>query len=94
MLKLAETTLEQWQHAQPKESVSSELREPCREGAEKWVRPEENMLKVNVDGAVFEQEAKSGYGFVVRDCQGRMIRAGCGSYPGVVAPEVAKAIGI
>ena len=50
-------------------------------------------LKCNVDASVRMQEIKLGFGFVVRDFQGRMIVAKNGMMHGPMEALVAEALG-
>lgn len=44
----------------------------------KWQRPLQGNLKVNVDGAYCEQDMKGGWGYVIRNEEGRVIQSGAG----------------
>ena len=39
----------------------------------KWCPPEQNILKVNFDGAVFREENSIGVGVIIRDTDGQII---------------------
>ena len=41
----------------------------------RWAPPPCGFVKCNVDAAVFDEEGKVGYDFIVRDCEGNMIMA-------------------
>uniref|UniRef100_A0A803PRY9 RNase H type-1 domain-containing protein n=1 Tax=Cannabis sativa TaxID=3483 RepID=A0A803PRY9_CANSA len=62
--------------------------------SEHWTKPIENMIKVNVDGSIFEAENCFGFGFLARDSQGRLIEGISKSLPGRVSPEIAEIFGI
>jgi hypothetical protein len=44
----------------------------------RWKKPAEGILKLNSDGAFREASKDGGWGFVIRNHQGRVIRAGAG----------------
>lgn len=58
----------------PKESVLSEIRQ--RKG---WERPHEGELKLNSDGAFIPNSKNGGWGFVIRNDQGVVLKAAAGS---------------
>jgi hypothetical protein len=47
----------------------------------RWVRPTEDVLKINSDGAYRSETSTGGWGFVIRDCDGQVIKAGAGQCP-------------
>jgi len=47
-------------------------------GQQCWKRPPENMLKLNCDGAYHATTKSGGWGFVIRDDDGAVVKAGCG----------------
>ncbi|XP_060961779.1 uncharacterized protein LOC133031992 [Cannabis sativa] len=53
-----------------------------------------NKIKVNVDGAFFEQEGRFGVGCVARDHHGTMVEVFKKGKIGYVQPEIAEIIGI
>ncbi|KAM6544052.1 hypothetical protein CsatB_008499 [Cannabis sativa] len=61
---------------------------------ERWKKPIANMVKINVDGAIFQEQNKFGYGCVARDSNGSLLEAIFESRLGVVKPEIAETIGI
>ncbi|XP_060959275.1 uncharacterized protein LOC133030519 [Cannabis sativa] len=61
---------------------------------EHWTKPDVNMVKVNVDGAIFEALHSFGFGFIARDCNGEIIEAGSFSKSGTSSPEIVELIGI
>ncbi|XP_060959356.1 uncharacterized protein LOC133030581 [Cannabis sativa] len=63
-------------------------------GREHWMKPMNHKFKINVDGAIFEAENSFGVGYVVRDLSAMLVEAGSISKFGVVAPEIAEAIGV
>ncbi|KAM6600456.1 hypothetical protein CsatA_020065 [Cannabis sativa] len=90
----ARTHLYQWQCAQ-----QSKLEPPLShfeigKEAEHWTKPERNMVKINVDGAIFEAMHSFGFGFIARDCHGEIIEAGSFNKNGTSSPELVELIGI
>ncbi|XP_060959431.1 uncharacterized protein LOC133030643 [Cannabis sativa] len=61
---------------------------------ERWIVPVLNKTKVNVDGALFEQERQFGVGCVARDHHGTMVEAFKKEKVGHVRPEITEIIGI
>uniref|UniRef100_A0A803QFK7 RNase H type-1 domain-containing protein n=1 Tax=Cannabis sativa TaxID=3483 RepID=A0A803QFK7_CANSA len=53
-----------------------------------------NTIKVNVDGAIFAEEHKYGFGCVACGANGRLIEAISSSQLGIVGPEIAEVIGV
>ncbi|RLM74831.1 hypothetical protein C2845_PM15G26430 [Panicum miliaceum] len=45
----------------------------------RWERPGEDVLKINCDGAFRSETSTGGWGFVIRDSAGLVIRSGSGS---------------
>jgi len=50
----------------------------CRHGRRRWQRPQQGVLKLNVDGSFKIQEASGGWGYVIRDESGAVIQSGWG----------------
>ncbi|KAM6542489.1 hypothetical protein CsatB_006936 [Cannabis sativa] len=61
---------------------------------ERWKKPNANMVKINVDGAIFQEQNKFGYGCVARDSNGSLLETISETRLGVVKPEIAETIGI
>ncbi|KAM6566616.1 hypothetical protein CsatA_025744 [Cannabis sativa] len=61
---------------------------------ERWKKPISNMVKINVDGAIFQEQNKFGFGCAARDSNGLLLEAISDSRFGVVKPEIAEIIGI
>lgn len=61
-------------------------------GATVWVKPKQNLVKVLVDAAVFEDRGEVGFGFVARNSDGELIEARAVVHPHLVAPVVAEAM--
>ena len=51
-----------------------------------WVKPQTGILKLNTDGAFDNDSKKGGWGFIIRDAEGRAVRSGAellGCYAGL-----------
>ncbi|KAM6550837.1 hypothetical protein CsatB_000645 [Cannabis sativa] len=72
---LARTTLRQWTCAQSKRLDSGSLASNRTDTREQWSKPAAGQIKINVDGAVFEDTNEISTGFVARDYDGRIIEA-------------------
>ncbi|XP_060960871.1 uncharacterized protein LOC115695204 [Cannabis sativa] len=67
---MARTTLRQWTSAQSKRLDSVSLASNRTNTREHWSKPAAGQLKINVDGAVFEDTNEVGTGFVAPGCDG------------------------
>ncbi|XP_030500105.2 uncharacterized protein LOC115715597 [Cannabis sativa] len=72
---LARTTLRQWTSAQSKRLGSVSLAANHADTKDYWSKPAAGQLKINVDGAVFEDTNEIGTGFVARHCDGHVMEA-------------------
>ncbi|XP_062103848.1 uncharacterized protein LOC133814961 [Humulus lupulus] len=64
------------------------------DGAEHWTCPQTDVIKVNVDAAIFSSEGKFGIGCVARDGAGHLIEAFSSLKAGRVKPLEAEALGL
>jgi hypothetical protein len=58
---------------------------------QRWTRPPEGLLKANYDDSFFSESKKGGWGFIIRDHQGKAISAGSGSILAVHVVECTEA---
>ncbi|XP_060974252.1 uncharacterized protein LOC133039383 [Cannabis sativa] len=88
----AKSYLDQWQNAQKTqiESSWSELQD-C-DGTERWIKPQNNSIKINVDAAIFEGQNRFGGAIVIRDHNGFLIEGHTKLHQGNIAPSVAEAL--
>ena len=49
------------------------------ERVQKWVRPPEGIMKINVDGAFKNETGQGGWGAVIRNEEGEVVKAGAGN---------------
>ncbi|CAN1792351.1 hypothetical protein LINPERHAP1_LOCUS19652 [Linum perenne] len=75
--------LHEWQAVRRREENGGRDR---RSRCTLWHPPDPGELKCNVDYAVFEAEHKSGWGVVVRDSGGQLIKIGMQAREGVLVP--------
>lgn len=61
---------------------------------EKWKKPPENILKLNVDAALDNNSRTTGFGFIIRDHNGLFVAAAGMNCNGLYHPKMAEAIGI
>ncbi|XP_060964307.1 uncharacterized protein LOC133033509 [Cannabis sativa] len=90
----ARNMLDQYKFTQERKGL---LLSPLNDGGrncERWIAPVLNKTKVNVDGALFEQEGRFGVGCVARDHHGTLVEAFKKGKVGYVQPEIAEIIGI
>uniref|UniRef100_A0A803QA67 RNase H type-1 domain-containing protein n=1 Tax=Cannabis sativa TaxID=3483 RepID=A0A803QA67_CANSA len=62
------------------------------DGAEHWILPQVNSIKINVDTTMFERENGFGFGMVARDSNGFLIEGRTTFLTGQVEPKVAEAM--
>ncbi|KAM6577826.1 hypothetical protein CsatB_029663 [Cannabis sativa] len=90
----AENMLDQYKFAQERKGLSLSPLNDGGRNCERWITPVLNKIKVNVDGALFEQEGRFGVGCVARDHHGTMVEALKKGKVRYVQPEIAEIIGI
>ncbi|XP_060965512.1 uncharacterized protein LOC133034440 [Cannabis sativa] len=88
----AKSYLDQWKHAQKTqiESLWSDLQD--YDGMERWIKPQINSIKINVDAAIFERQNRFGSALVVRDHHGMLIECRTKLHIGNIAPSIAEAL--
>jgi ribonuclease HI len=52
----------------------------------KWLWPEAGRLKIKVDGAFRDTDKNGGWGYVIRDDEGRVIQSGSGRHRFAYSP--------
>lgn len=85
--------LSQWRSAQAPESTCLLSGLTQADGAASWLPPLSGELKLNLDGALFEEQNRYGVGLVVRDEKGLLVEARTKLFVGTVQPEIAEAVG-
>ncbi|XP_060972665.1 uncharacterized protein LOC133038512 [Cannabis sativa] len=83
-----------YKFAQGRKGLSLSPLHDGRRNLERWNAPELNKIKINVDGALFEQEGRFGMGCVSRNHHDVMVEAFQKEKIGCVQPEIAEIIGI
>lgn len=75
VVALSKEYLTQWKEAQSRTTTA--LLQPMFEGdgAQVWVKPQGNTVKITVDAAMFEDLNTYGIGLIARDSTGELIRA-------------------
>ncbi|KAM6552927.1 hypothetical protein CsatB_013689 [Cannabis sativa] len=94
ILNTAMGFLDQWSKAQNTLIETSWSGCTINDGAEQWVVPNINTIKVNVDAALFNSSNKYGCGVVARDHYGMLIQGKTLLLSGSPSPELAESIGI
>ncbi|XP_060972144.1 uncharacterized protein LOC133038111 [Cannabis sativa] len=87
---LTRTTLRQWTCAQSKQLDTGSLASNRTDTREHWSKPAAGQLKINVDGAIFEDTNEIGTGFVARDFDGRLIEAFSTIFSVSCRPEIVE----
>ena len=64
-----------WRNAQKMYSISAQIREANREEKEHWTTPNFLTIKVNVDGAISDNDGRYGFGMVARSSAGLVLSA-------------------
>ncbi|XP_060962035.1 uncharacterized protein LOC133032185 [Cannabis sativa] len=90
----ARIVLDHYKFAQGRKGLSLAPLDDGGRNLERWIAPELNKIKVNVDGALFEQEGRFGIGCVARNHHGAMVEAFKKEKFGCVQPKIAEIIGI
>ena len=69
-----------WKQAMEIENLHKPMQQESgvRRRMRKWQRPQAGKLKINVDGAFRELDKNGGWGYVIRDEDGRVIQSGSG----------------
>ncbi|KAL8098456.1 hypothetical protein AgCh_031276 [Apium graveolens] len=75
VLKSGKRYLEQWQKSQRRSSQALVHSKFVGDGAESWVKPQSDNIKVTVDAAIFREQATFGMGMIARDSNGELIQA-------------------
>ncbi|XP_062108098.1 uncharacterized protein LOC133818976 [Humulus lupulus] len=88
----ARTTLDHWISAQKESLLPSLGVLSPNEGSEHWTKSSVIMIKINFDGAIFENESRYGVGFVARGHDGHLIEAKMKSNAGCLTSAVVEAI--
>ncbi|KAM6550661.1 hypothetical protein CsatB_000469 [Cannabis sativa] len=89
----ARSILHQWNAARVEKSGPL-LVPSSHTGQDLWKKPGLNTIKLNVDGAIFVEDNKYGFGCVARGADGNLIEAISSSRLGAVRPEIAEVIGV
>lgn len=85
--------LKQWREAQLWSSKALFSYNSEGDGAETWVKPQNDVIKVTADAATFEQGAY-GFGLIAGDNSGFLVRAKSGSKQGKVSSDYAEVVAI
>uniref|UniRef100_A0A803NTF1 RNase H type-1 domain-containing protein n=1 Tax=Cannabis sativa TaxID=3483 RepID=A0A803NTF1_CANSA len=73
---------------------SSQIGLVAEDGAEQWCVPFGDIIKVNVDAAIFGESHSFGVGMVAHDSHGFLLEGCTQLFQGVVRPEIVEAIGV
>ena len=60
----------------------------------RWVRPDCGCLKCNIDGTVFAESLKVGFGYLIRDDRGMLIQSSSKTIPGCFSPIIVEAMAL
>uniref|UniRef100_A0A803NG12 Uncharacterized protein n=1 Tax=Cannabis sativa TaxID=3483 RepID=A0A803NG12_CANSA len=88
------TILDHWLKAQDKMSLLSPSMLDVGNNFEHWTKPVDNTIKINVDGATFENVNAYGYSIVARDSEGNVIDFVAKYFHGSFSTEVVEALGV
>uniref|UniRef100_A0A803QNA4 Uncharacterized protein n=1 Tax=Cannabis sativa TaxID=3483 RepID=A0A803QNA4_CANSA len=90
----ARSNLYQWQSAQHHRFDPLISRFEIGKEEEHWTKPGANMVKINVDGVIFEAYNSYGFGIIARDSSGCIIENVTSCRSGSTSPEIVELIGI
>ncbi|RLN13604.1 hypothetical protein C2845_PM09G15520 [Panicum miliaceum] len=66
------------QNAEEYLSISTQEKASASREKKKWCRPSGDQMKINSDGAFHPAAGDGGWGFVIRNAAGEVMRAGAG----------------
>ncbi|KAL8146388.1 hypothetical protein AgCh_004218 [Apium graveolens] len=90
----AKQYLAQWNAAQGRLTSTSLTPVFAGDGAQFWVKPNPNIVKMIVDAAIFADRGTYGFGLVARYHEGALVQAKSKLCQGMISPEVAEALAI
>ncbi|XP_062073876.1 uncharacterized protein LOC133778066 [Humulus lupulus] len=90
----AKSSLNQWVPAQENHFDPSQSNHLAGEGRERWTKPEEGTIKINVDTTIFEGKGRYGFSMVAQNHEGHLIEAMVKCREGHLRPAEAEAIGL
>ena len=85
----ARSLLVQWQQAQARKMIQVNWNVVRLQGALKWIPPQENWYKLNIDASCSASNRKMGYGGILRNNLGEVIGAFTGPLCGFSTPREA-----
>ena len=88
----AGSLLVQWQQAQAKKMIQVDWNVVRLQGALKWIPPQENWYKLNIDAACFASTRKMCYGGILCNNMGEVKGAFVGPLCGFSTTQEAKAV--
>ena len=86
--------LAEWKHAQPFSSQALYQVVELGDGADKWVKPLNDEVKITVDAAMFAEEAAYGVGMLARNSSGEVLEGKSKLFQGNIRPNIAEAIAV
>ncbi|XP_062093342.1 uncharacterized protein LOC133799338 [Humulus lupulus] len=93
VLSISQSCLHQWLEAQ-KYFHPSQMFQRGVAYQERWTKPHDGMMKINVDVSVHATENRFGFGCVARDSNGLFLEALCGRRRGKVSAVLGEALSI
>ncbi|XP_060969924.1 uncharacterized protein LOC133037116 [Cannabis sativa] len=90
----ARNYLDQWRNAQKSQIEISWPGFQAGDGAEQWVCPPENSVKINVDAALFDNGNRAGVGVVIRDANGLFIDGFVRMFYEALDPTLVETMGV
>lgn len=86
--------LTQWTAAQGRSTKARLQPMADGDGADIWVKPQLNTVKITVDAANFDEQNAYGIGLIAWDCTGALLEAKMKLFQGNARPEFAEAMAI
>lgn len=65
-----------------------------RDGASRWVKPRENIIKISVDAATFSDHRAYGVGLVAKNSSGELVHAQTWRFWGTSQADFVEALAI
>jgi hypothetical protein len=86
------TSVQILRHTNEFQQFCTKTNEQMVQNIERWRKPPADYLKLNFDGAFFQQTKTGGWGFVIRDSEGDHVGSGAGHIAAVTEASHAEGI--
>lgn len=94
VVSLMKQYLAEWKHAQPFSSQALYQVVELEDGADKWVKPLNDEVKITVDAAIFAEEASYGVGMLPRNSSEEVLEGKSKLFQENTQPNVVEPIAV